>query len=152
MPKTTWWNYKKSGIWVDPPPCFLKIPTFYRFFSANVPYRTVMSSSFLPIKTGSSSSSCKERIVLSLLAILLSMLITLELTITQWHTFWHFFKTFWYLPHSWTWSWWWSPTQREAMWQTRQKGAWQRGRNKCQEYLRKYLHEKLSFQSFLFCW
>merc|ERR1719361_1220221 len=33
----------------------------------------------MPIKTGSSSSSCKERIVLSLLAILLSMLITTQL-------------------------------------------------------------------------
>ena len=32
MPKNTWSNYKRSGIWVDPPPCFFKIPTFSRFF------------------------------------------------------------------------------------------------------------------------
>ena len=32
--KTTWSNYKRSWIWVDPPPpCFFKIPTFSRFFS-----------------------------------------------------------------------------------------------------------------------
>ena len=32
MPKNTWSNYKRSGIWVDPPPCFFKIPTFSRYF------------------------------------------------------------------------------------------------------------------------
>ena len=38
-----------SGIRVDPPPCFFKIPTFSRFFSENVPnekwqYLWIMSS------------------------------------------------------------------------------------------------------------
>ena len=39
MPKITWPNYKRSGIWVDPPPVFFffKIPTFSRFFVADVP-------------------------------------------------------------------------------------------------------------------
>ena len=32
MQKSTWSNYKRSGIWVDPPPCFFKIPTFSRYF------------------------------------------------------------------------------------------------------------------------
>ena len=36
MPKTTWSNYKRSRIWVDPPPCSFKIPTFSRFL-ADVP-------------------------------------------------------------------------------------------------------------------
>ena len=35
MPKITWPNYKRSGIWVDL--CFFfKIPTFSRFFVADV--------------------------------------------------------------------------------------------------------------------
>ena len=37
MPKITWSNYKRSGIWVDPPVFFFKIPTFSRFFVADVP-------------------------------------------------------------------------------------------------------------------
>ena len=39
MQKITWPNYKRRGIWVDPPhpPCFFKIPTFSRFFVADVP-------------------------------------------------------------------------------------------------------------------
>ena len=39
MPKITWPNYKRSGIWVDPPPVFFfKIPTFSRFlFLEDVP-------------------------------------------------------------------------------------------------------------------
>ena len=32
MPKTTWSNYKRSGIWVDPPPVFSKFPHFPVFF------------------------------------------------------------------------------------------------------------------------
>ena len=32
MPKTTWSNYKRSWIWVDPPPCSFKIPTFPVYF------------------------------------------------------------------------------------------------------------------------
>ena len=31
-----------SGIRVDPPPCFFKIPTFSRFFFGNVPYSHVL--------------------------------------------------------------------------------------------------------------
>ena len=32
MPKNTLSNNKRSGIWIDPPPVFFKIPTFSRFF------------------------------------------------------------------------------------------------------------------------
>ena len=38
MQKSTWSNYKRSGIWVDPPPpFFFKIPTFSRFFCGRRP-------------------------------------------------------------------------------------------------------------------
>ena len=39
MPKSTWSNYKRSGILEDPPPVFFfKIPTFSRFlFLEDVP-------------------------------------------------------------------------------------------------------------------
>ena len=33
MPKNTWSNYKRSGVWVDPPrPVFSKFPHFPFFF------------------------------------------------------------------------------------------------------------------------
>ena len=39
MPKTTWSNYKRSGIWVDPPLFFSKFPLCPVFlFVADVPY------------------------------------------------------------------------------------------------------------------
>ena len=41
MQKSTWSNYKRSGIWVDPPPCFFKIPTFSRYFFWGASLRSV---------------------------------------------------------------------------------------------------------------
>ena len=44
MPKSTWSNYKRNGIQVDPPSLFFffKIHTCSRYFFGNVPYSTMV--------------------------------------------------------------------------------------------------------------